>query len=124
MTLFNTLPTQEQKATWGDGLVPFISLASNTNELENLQNPNEILVQETQARIIINTPSNNKPNVFDITNPNGFSRKYLVEFILQKYHNLTNNNDNDILKQLQLTGLKIYQNQQGMITIGLQIQNQ
>lgn len=144
-------PNKEEIANWGNELIPWISIEHAPNEISRLVNPDEILIKQTSAKLIIDYPLNN-PAIIEITNVNGFSRKDLILIISKKYieiyneeeasattktipleqrTGLINRNQTDgkygiwghDISDLGLSGIELYQNKAGQITISLQIES-
>lgn len=144
-------PNQEQAKNFGNELIPWINIENAKSQINQLINPNEILIEQTSAKLIIDYPLNN-PAIIEINNPNGFSRKDLILLISEKYKDiykeeeasaktktiplqqrtgLINRNQTDgkygiwghDLSDLGLSGIELYQNKEGQITISLQIES-
>lgn len=144
-------PNNEQKEEFGEELIPYINIEDSKEFIAGLQNPDEILVKETSARLIIDYPMLN-PALIEISEKNGFTRKKLIELITLNYNKIyneeeataktkvipinertssINRNETDgkygiyghDLEDLDLSGIKVYQNQAGVITISLQIES-
>ncbi|WP_177765013.1 hypothetical protein [Flavobacterium sp. I3-2] len=147
----NLKPNKKEIANWGNELIPWISIEHAPNEISRLVNPDEILIKQTSAKLIIDYPLNN-PAIIEITNVNGFSRKDLILIISKKYieiyneeeasaktktipleqrTGLINRNQTDgkygiwghDISDLGLSGIELYQNKAGQITISLQIES-
>lgn len=141
----------EEQKKYGNELIPWISIEKATSQITQLINPDEILIKETSARLIIDYPLNN-PAIIEIKNPNGFTRKDLILIISEKYKEiyqeeettaktktipleqrtgLINRNQTDgkygiwghDISDLGLSGIELYQNKEGQITISLQIES-
>jgi len=121
-------PDLKQKSDFGNDLIPWINILNAQKEIDRLQNPNQILVTQNTAKLIIDYPLNN-PAVFEIQNPNGFSRMDLIHIISQKYTEIykKKNTDYSIQEQnisdLNLSGIKVFLNNDNKITIALQIES-
>lgn len=144
-------PNLEEQKNWGKELIPWINIKKANAQIAQLENPNQILISQTSARLIIDYPLNN-PAIIEITNPNGFSRKDLILIISEKYNEiyteeeasaktktiplqerkgLVNRNQTDgkygiwghDITDLNLSGIELYQNKEGQITVSLQIES-
>lgn len=144
-------PNNEQFSNSASELIPWISIEHAANEISRLVNPDEILIKQTSAKLIIDYPLNN-PAIIEITNPNGFSRKDLILIISKKYIEIYNEEESSAttktipleqrtglinrnqtdgkygiwghdISDLGLSGIELYQNKEGQITISLQIES-
>ena len=83
---FEKQANQEEKATFEDGIVPWVSI--NNPELDILVNADEIVLPFKTATIIIRYPLNN-PVRFELRpSEKGFTRKQLIQEISRKYHEI------------------------------------
>lgn len=143
--------TDEQKADWEDGVIPWISIENPNPEINQLINADEIIVPQKNINIIIDYPLNNPANL-DLSSNNGFSRKDLILAISKKYNEiyaeeektaktktipmdkrtgLINRNETDgkygiwghDLSDLDLSGIEVHQTKDGKINIILSIES-
>jgi len=144
-------PTEEEIKEWGEETIPWINILNAKNQIARLDNPNEIIIKQTTAKLIIDYPLNN-PATIEIKNTNGFTRKDLIEIISSKYSEIyqeeeksaktktipldqrkgiINRNETDgkygiyghDLSDLDLSGIEVYQNKKGELSIVLQVES-
>jgi hypothetical protein len=88
---FKRKANQEEKVTFENGIVPWVSI--NNPELEMLVNPDEIVLPFKTATIIIRYPLNNPVRFELLPNEKGFSRKQLIQEINRRYHEIYNEDE-------------------------------
>lgn len=72
---FHVKPTKEDIKTFGDGIIPWISLDSPEKRIKDLLNPNDIVIPYKKVKLMIDYPVA-KPFFFDlISQSTGFTRK-------------------------------------------------
>ncbi|MBD8084197.1 hypothetical protein [Chryseobacterium caseinilyticum] len=84
---FELSATDEQKADWPEGIIPWISVENPQDEISQLINPNEIVIKENKINLLIDYPLK-KPAKIELSNPNGFTRKDLILEISNNYHKI------------------------------------
>lgn len=148
---FELSATEEQKADWPEGIIPWISIENTQAEIGQLLNPDEIVIQENKVNLIIDYPLK-KPATIELSNPKGFSRKNLILEISKNYHKiyaeeeataktktipsdkrtgLINRNETDgkygiwghDLSDLDLSGIEIHKSKDGKINLILIVES-
>lgn len=144
--------TKEEIKTFGDEVIPWISMDKTENEIARLIEPEKIVIEQTEITLIIDYPLNN-PARFILKSPkNGFSKKYLIQLISKKYHEiyeleersaknktiplekregLINRNQTDgkygiwghDLSDLDLSSIEVYKSKEGKISILLIVES-
>jgi len=85
---FKIKGTKEDMDTFGDGIVPWISLEKTDKEINRLIDPDEIVFPYTEVTLIIDYPLTT-PITFKLTSgKDGFTRKELIKEISQRYHSI------------------------------------
>lgn len=84
---FELSATNEQKADWPEGTMPWISIENSDKEIGQLINPNEIVIKNSNINLIIDYPLNN-PTTVALSNSKGFTRKDLILAISKQYHKI------------------------------------
>lgn len=84
---FELSATDEQKAEWPEGIIPWISIEHPQTEINQLINADEIVIREKKVSLIIDYPLNNPANI-ELTSNIGFSRKDLILAISSNYHKI------------------------------------
>lgn len=144
-------PNSEKSKEVTDGVVPFITIENPSAEITRLINPDEIVIPQKSINIIFDYPLKN-PATFTFTNPNGFSRKDLIQKISEKYNEiykdeeataktktipekertgLINRNETDgkygiwghDLSDLALSGIEVHQTTDGQINLVLLVES-
>lgn len=148
---FSVKAPSESENEYANDIIPWISIESPENDLENLIEPDKIVLPYNSITLIIDYPLEN-PITFDLTSDKGFSRKQIILAISEKYHEiyskeeasasiktipieqregLINRNQTDgeygiwghDLSDLDLNYIEVYKNNKGKIQIILGIES-
>lgn len=148
---FRQKATGEDLKTFKEGEMHWIDLDSIEKQLPQLINPDELVLSDTKAKIIIDYPVRT-PVVFDINSDQGFTRRALALKISEIYHKiyteeessaqtkttpvkdrkkLLNRNETDgkygiwghDLSDLALSNIEVHKNKQGDIVLVLSIES-
>lgn len=84
---FELSATDDQKADWPEGIIPWISVENPQDEISQLINPNEIVIKENKINLIIDYPLK-KSATIELSNPNGFTRRDLILEVSNNYHKI------------------------------------
>jgi hypothetical protein len=149
---FQLKATREERKTFEDGIVPWISIDKPAAEVGRLVDADKIIVPYSKPVLIIEYPVK-APVFFQLTgNEEGFTRQQLITVISEKYHamyseeeqtasvktkpagerdSLINRNDTNgkygiwghDLSDLDLRSVEIYKNKNGKIYLSLVIES-
>jgi hypothetical protein len=144
--------TQEQLEDFPNGVLPWINIEKTESAIQQLIDPEEIVIAESEAILIIDYPLSKEKKFVLKSTSNGFTRKQLLQEISRKYHEiyeieestatvktvprekrvgLSNRNQTDgefgiwghDLGDLDLSEIDVYKDKDGKIHITLDVQS-